>query len=229
MPGRNRVPDLSRRCPRCAFPPGSCLCAEIPRLATRTRLLVVRHAQERARTTSTVRWAALALERCEVLDHALRGAPLDLSRIPSSGAVVLFPSAGGPPRGDARAARGAPDRPAPARPAPVRSAAARLDPRSLLPDPLPHTLVVLDGSWGQARRMLQRIPPLRTMPRLSLPVREGERLRRPTVEGGMSTLEAIAAALELLGDTAAARALEELHRVAIARSMRLRWASGRAA
>jgi DTW domain-containing protein YfiP len=189
----------------------------------------VRHAQERARTTSTVRWAALALERCEVLDHALRGAPLDLSRIPSSGAVVLFPSAGGPPRGDAAGAGGAPGGPAQAGKAPDGAAAARRDPRSLLPDPLPHTLVVLDGSWGQARRMLQRIPPLRTMPRLSLPVREGERLRRPTVEGGMSTLEAIAAALDLLGDAPAARALEELHRLAVARSLRLRWSSGRAA
>ena len=198
-------------------------------------MLVVRHASERARTTSTVRWAALALERCEVLDHAVRGAPLDLGRIPCAGAVVLFPSHGGPPRAASPTTPDGP-RPGPGTLAPGPAAgrgghvpAPAVDPRSLLPDPRPDTLVVLDGSWAQARRMLQRIPPLRTMPRLSLPVRDVERLRRPTVEGGMSTLEAIAAALDLLGDAPAARALEALHRVAVARSLRLRWATGRAA
>jgi DTW domain-containing protein YfiP len=214
---RNRVPDLSRRCPRCAFPPDHCICAEIPRLASRTRVVVIRHAAERVRTTSTVRWAALALEGCEVLDHAVRGAPLDLARIPVRGAAVLFPSRGGPAAGR--------------RPFECAPAAARPQPdaRAGVPDPIPDTLVVLDGSWAQARRMLQRIPPLRTMPRLSLPVRDAERLRRPTVADGMSTLEAIAAALALLGDADAARGLEALHRVAVARSLRLRWSPGRAA
>ena len=197
---------------------------------------MIRHAAERVRTTSTVRWAALALERCEVLDHAVRGAPLDLARIPVRGAAVLFPSRGGPaPRRQPSlpASRSLPDpgsRPgslslegAPA------EAVAQVDARPGIPDPAPDTLVVLDGSWAQARRMLQRIPPLRTMPRLSLPVRDAERLRRPTVAGGMSTLEAIAAALELLGDAEAARALEALHRLAVARSLRLRWSPGKAA
>jgi DTW domain-containing protein YfiP len=216
---RNRVPDLSRRCPRCAFPPDACICAEIPLLASRARVVVIRHAAERVRTTSTVRWAALALDRCEVLDHGVRGAPLDLSRIPLRGAAVLFPSPGGP------AARRPSGPPAIGIPAGDPPAA----PPAVLPDPAPDALVVLDGSWAQARRMLQRIPPLRSLPRLSLPVRDAARLRRPTVAGGMSTLEAIAGALELLGDVEAARGLEALHRLAVARSLRLRWAPGKAA
>jgi DTW domain-containing protein YfiP len=199
---------------------------------------VIRHAAERVRTTSTVRWAALALERCEVLDHAVRGAPLDLARIPVRGAAVLFPSRGGPAPGrrpslppwrslpDSRSRPGTGSLPLEGAPA---AAVAHVDSRPGIPDPAPDTLVVLDGSWGQARRMLQRIPPLRTMPRLSLPVRDAERLRRPTVAGGMSTLEAIAAALELLGDAETARALEALHRLAVARSLRLRWSPGKAA
>jgi DTW domain-containing protein YfiP len=243
------VPDLSRRCPRCAFPPAHCICGEIPRLASRTRVVVVRHAAERARTTSTVRWAALALERCEILDHAVRGAPLDLGRIPVRGAAVLFPRQGGPaPRrapGPPRPPSGSPcpppgrdDAGAPAEvpaglaadpadsadPASPASAAAR---PPCVPDPAPEVLVVLDGSWAQARRMLQRLAPLRDLPRLSLPPRDAERLRRPTVAGGMSTLEAIADALELLGDGEAAGGLRAVHRLAVARGMRLRWAPGR--
>jgi DTW domain-containing protein len=74
---------------------------------------------------------------------------------------------------------------------------ARITPR---PAPRPDRLVVLDASWSQARRMLQRVPALRHLPRLSLPAPPvRERLRAPTVAGGMSTLEAMARALEWLG------------------------------
>jgi len=185
---RTRVPDLSRRCPRCYFPPAHCLCPSIPRLRTATRIVLVRHASERVRTTNTGRWAALALERCEVLEHGLAGAPLGEARIAPGRAAVLFPSGG---------------------------AAA--------PPPDLDVLVVLDGTWAQARRMLQRIPALQALPRLSLEAPPSDRLRRPTVPGGMSTLEAIAAALDLLGDRAAARALAEFHRLAVERGRALRW------
>ncbi|MCX5730672.1 MAG: DTW domain-containing protein [Deltaproteobacteria bacterium] len=131
---RRRVPDLSRRCSGCFFPPSHCLCVEVSRVENRTRVFMLRHWQERMRTTNSGRWAGLVLSRCEIVDHGVPGAPLDFSRIPTSGAAVLFPSpAGG------------------------------------ITSPLPQTLVVLDATWAQARRMLQRIPELQRLPRLSLP------------------------------------------------------------
>jgi DTW domain-containing protein YfiP len=146
----------------------------------RIRVFMIRHSQERVRTTNSGRWAALALSRCEIVDHAVEGEPLDFSRIPTTGAAVLFPSpAGG------------------------------------IPSPLPRTLVVLDATWSQARRMLQRIPELQTLPRLSLPGALAERLRRPTIE-------ALAAALELLGDAEAAGALTRTWRLAVDRGLSLR-------
>lgn len=68
-------------------------------------------------------------------------------------------------------------------------------------------LVVLDGSFRQARRMYKRIHALRALPELSLPPPRvaPHRLRQPPHAAGMSTLEAIAHALALLeGDAAAA-------------------------
>lgn len=61
-------------------------------------------------------------------------------------------------------------------------------------------LVVLDGSFRQARRMYKRIHALRQLPELALPAPSvaPHRLRQPPHEGGMSTLEAIAHALALL-------------------------------
>jgi DTW domain-containing protein YfiP len=71
--------------------------------------------------------------------------------------------------------------------------------------------------------MLQRIPVLQTLPRLSLPGFAAERLREPTVKEGMSTIEALAQALDLLGDTDAARALTRTWELAVERGLSLRW------
>jgi DTW domain-containing protein YfiP len=77
---------------------------------------------------------------------------------------------------------------------------------------------------------VQRLAPLQTLPRLALPPPPGAlRLRAPPAPGGMSTLEAIAAALELLGDQVSAAALRRLHDVAVEKTMRLKgmWPPGR--
>lgn len=88
--------------------------------------------------------------------------------------------------------------------------------------PSPRRLVVLDGSWSQARRMLQRLEVLRALPRLSLPVAEGRRSLRAAPPGGMSTLEAIARALELLEGPHLAAPLDRLHQAMVERVVRSR-------
>ena len=64
--------------------------------------------------------------------------------------------------------------------------------------PRPSTLVVLDGSWSQSRKMLQRVPQLRALRKWSLPAPPGRRSLRASPPGGMSSLEAIAEALAVL-------------------------------
>jgi len=91
------------------------------------------------------------------------------------------------------------------------------------PTPAPAVLVVPDGTWSQSRRMMQRIPALRTLPRLSLggpPA--GLRLRRPPAGHGMSTLEAIAGALAALGARDASERLLALHDAGVERVLRLK-------
>jgi len=92
--------------------------------------------------------------------------------------------------------------------------------------PPPRQVVVLDATWTQARRMIQRVPALRTLPRLAVPehllARRGDPIRRSRVAGGVCTLEAMAGALHLLGEGEAARALGALHAAALERSWRLR-------
>lgn len=85
----------------------------------------------------------------------------------------------------------------------------------------PSHLVVLDGTWRQARRMLRRLPRLAAVPRLSLAPQGDEvpRLRRAPSHVGLSTLEAVAGALDLLEGQGVGAPLRELQRLMFVRVM----------
>jgi DTW domain-containing protein YfiP len=79
-------------------------------------------------------------------------------------------------------------------------------------DPPPECVVVLDGTWAQARRMTHRIPQLDALRRLSPPpaLAPPRRTRRPPHPGGMATIEAIARAVALLESPEQAALLDAL-------------------
>jgi DTW domain-containing protein YfiP len=144
-------------------------------------VVFLRHFSERDRLTNTGHWASLALAGSRVLEQGVPGEPLDGSGLSAPGTWLLYPSPH-PPPADA---------------------------------PPPRRIVVPDGTWAQARRIVHRVPELRGLPRLPLPPQVAPAgVRRPPRRGngvgGMSTLEAVASALRVLGDTAAADRLEAL-------------------
>jgi DTW domain-containing protein YfiP len=57
------------RCPRCLFQHRVCLCADIPRIANRTRIVIVRHHLERFRSSNSGRLAQLALANSEIVEY----------------------------------------------------------------------------------------------------------------------------------------------------------------
>jgi DTW domain-containing protein YfiP len=155
-----------------------CVCAEIPRLQTTTRLVLLLHFREDKKPTNTGRLAALALSNSEV--H-VRGLPDELIDLRITGrAAVLYPSD---------------------------------DATILTPSEAPLTLIVPDGSWRQASKMPRREPMLRDLPRVKLPGVElpSLKMRRETTAFGMSTLAAIAHAIDILdGQGAPLLALDRL-------------------
>ena len=172
------------RCPRCLFRHEVCLCADIPRLVTRTRVVILRHHSEQMRSSNSGRLAHLALAGSVMRD--LHGHDRVAPDLPiGAGAWLVYPE--GPPR----------------RTAPV---------------PPPAELVFLDATWQQAKRMRQRTPALRGLPILSLDTVGGAlRMRKAPRPGHVSTIEAIAAALELVEGGEAPEALERLFQLAIER------------
>jgi DTW domain-containing protein len=94
-------------------------------------------------------------------------------------------------------------------------------PRTAAPVPPPKTIVILDGTWPQARRMRQRLLYLRGVRPLALaPIPAAQRLRNAPSTGQVSTIEAIATALRLLEGEAPAAALERLFAIAVAHAQR---------
>ena len=66
-----------------------CLCAMIPTVATRTRVVIVRHHLERWRSSNSGRLAHLALPNSEIIDHG--GAAGVAVLPPLAGAWLVFP------------------------------------------------------------------------------------------------------------------------------------------
>jgi DTW domain-containing protein YfiP len=182
------APDLAGRCVNCRVVTPFCLCAELEKVETRTRFVIVRHALEAWKSTNTGRIAMLALTNATLAPYGDEAGPFDATTIPSDG-WLLFPDG------------------------------------VTTPAEPPTTIVVLDGSWAQARRMTQRLPEVRRLPRFTLPAfKPLARLRSAPRADGMSTLEAIARTVEVLEGKAVA---EPLLRLAALHTERSRRARGR--
>jgi len=167
------------RCAGCGLPTSRCLCAALPRLDVRTRVVVVMHRIEALRSTNTGRLAAAMLARASLRIRGDRDRPDELP--PAGRRLVLFPAEGARPLAPADAA-----------------------------DDL--ILVVPDGTWSQARRIHRRDPAARDAETVTLPTvaTSAYALRRNAREGGLCTLEAIAAALAVLEGPSVATVLREV-------------------
>ena len=91
-----------------------------------------------------------------------------------------------------------------------REGAEIVPPERLRSPPRPLTIFVLDGTWGQARRMARTLPQVRDLPVVGLPEGATARwsLRAETVAGGMATVDAVAWLLGALEGELAAEPLE---------------------
>ena len=177
-----------------------CVCAEIPKLVTRTRLVLLIHYREARKPTNTGQLAARCLPNSEIGIIGDRDRP----GLPAIGehALLLYPADDAVPI--ARAIAANPDQ--------------------------PHTLIVPDGNWRQAAKMAKRVPGVERARHVTLdeveatPTEYG--LRREPKEGGLATLEAIARALRILEGERGAEI--EASMLAVFRLMvsRTRWLRG---
>lgn len=160
------------QCPHCLRPQTHCLCELIPQLESRTRVLLLQHPSEVNHALNTARLAALGLTNAELRVGEVFDDLAALLNPPGYRARLLFP-------GDD---------------------AQLIQAEMPQDEDLPLLLVVPDGTWRKARKLLHLNPLLAQLPRVTLP--EGAvsryRLRKAPGPGALSTLEAIVQALEIL-------------------------------
>jgi DTW domain-containing protein YfiP len=173
-----------------------CVCALIPRVCTRTRLLLVIHRYEARKPSNTGGLAAQCLANSEVLVRGHEGRPTAaLSPDPTTQRVFLFPHDEATPIA------------------------------KFADSPLPVTLIVPDGTWRQASKVRNRVPELCNVPCVSLPPAEPSiyRLRSEAHGHGLATIEAIARAMGILEGLHVQRALEHVFQAMVERTL---WARG---
>ena len=192
------------RCPECRLQEALCICAELPSVPTRTRVVVLLNQLEARKTTNTGRLAHRCLPNSEI---QLRG------HLKEEGRPAALED-------DTR--RVAPWLAAAARPLLLfpHADALPLDDR-WRDDPTPVTLIVPDGTWSQATRTRKRLKGLDQIPCVALTgeLLSGYRLRQAPRAGQLSTMEAIAHALGVLEGEATREALLRTHRLAVERTL----------
>ncbi len=178
MVAEPEVRAARERCYRCHKPAQLCLCQDLEPINNRTEIIILQHPRERFHPIGTARLAELGLRRVRrqvcwpERAFGYEGAPRFEGERLNLGprAGLLYPSEG-----------------------------AR-DLATLTPSERPEQLVVLDGTWYQARALYRDTPWLAALPhyRLDPAAPSRYRIRKEPRADYISTLEAILEALQLL-------------------------------
>jgi DTW domain-containing protein YfiP len=177
-----------------------CVCSLIPSppIVTRTRVVLVVHRTEDAKSTNTGRIAAACLSNREIVVRGHKGKPSEpLGWSDDAQPLLLFPFEDAKPLDEV-----------------ARTIHAR-----------PVVLIVPDGTWRQASKVRRRVPGMGDVPCVSVSgeARLPHRLRAEAHAHGLSTIEAIARALAILEGDAVRRTLETVFRSMVERTL---WTRG---
>ncbi len=158
-------PEPRRVCFRCMRPERVCYCSVLPKLTTRSRVVLLQHPRESRVAIGSAHMASLCLPSSELHVGVSWDDSKDLARVlsdPTRPAALLYPG------------EGAIDV--------VRH-----------PPPGPITLVVVDGTWWQARKLVRQSRVLSSLPRYAFvpPSPSEYRIRKEPHPDYVSTIEAL--------------------------------------
>ncbi|RYF57795.1 MAG: DTW domain-containing protein [Comamonadaceae bacterium] len=199
------------RCAGCGLLSAQCVCAHIAPIDNVTPVRVLQHPNEARHALNTARWVVAGLRQAQLISKPCF--TIEDWCVPGHEPVLLYPAdAHADATADALDVRA--DADADANAVDVRGdAGAAVDVAAAVVDePLPHhrsdsdahrvpcSLVVIDGTWKQAAAILRMHPELLALRRIALPAHLGSayRLRKSPRPDGLSTVEAVVAALDVL-------------------------------
>ena len=158
-------------CYACFRPQVLCYCDALPSVTSRTNVVIVQHPREQFHPINTARLVERSLSSCRVLRGNLARLDAEIAQLDlPESAALLFPSRDS------------------------------VDLSEIPESDKPSTVVVLDGTWHQAKVLLRQLPALSGLRRVRFTPDEPSeyRIRKEPKADYLSTLESIALVLETL-------------------------------
>jgi len=164
----------------------------------KTRISVVIHYSDITRTTNTGKWTPVVLSNSEVFIRGVKESPLDMTHaiLPDYHNLLLFPS----------------------------KDSQELNPEFLNSVSQPINLIVPDGNWNQAGKMVKREKQMVALPHVHLNIDKPTRYRLRTAahDHWISTFEAISRALGIVENQEVQKRMEYFFDVAVERVLFLK-------
>ncbi|MBX7144274.1 MAG: DTW domain-containing protein [Oligoflexia bacterium] len=190
----------THRCPKCRMLHDLCICQALPRIEINTRLVVAMHIAEKNKPTNSARLLQSMVNATETRYQGLQDQPLNLDDLAKSDRAVF-----------------------------VLFPEGSYSPSDLLGLGKPVTLIVPDGTWQQAKRIVHHITEHYRFPRVSVPLGAGGayKLRSADRADRLSTLEATARLLGVLEGAEVQAQLEQAFQLMVSRVLESRQRSKR--
>jgi DTW domain-containing protein YfiP len=183
------------RCPRCLIGLVLCVCEFIPQINLATKVILLIHKRETRRPTNTGRLLTLTLPHSELRVRGEKGQPMEERGLVTADreTLLFYPS----------------------------DEALELNAETLVKFKRPLTLVVPDGSWRQAGKMMNRVEALQGVTHVKLPAGPTPRLRlrKESKVGGLSTFEAVTRAIGIIEGLSFQMELEEFYKIYTERTL----------
>ncbi|QFT54101.1 tRNA-uridine aminocarboxypropyltransferase [Microbulbifer sp. THAF38] len=168
-------------CNTCLRPPKVCYCSALVSLASTIRVVIIQHPQEKKHPFNTGRMTHLCLSNSELM-VAETLSKYQLDTLLSDSSALLYPSL-----------EWLPD-------------STELDENRHLREKSSNRqatikqLIVIDATWKKSKRILHLNPLLQKLPRINLTggLESNYKIRKTSIADGLSTIESIATAMQLL-------------------------------
>jgi len=169
-----QTPRSRKTCKNCLRPLSVCYCDALVRVANQIKVLIIQHPLEKKHPFNTGRIAHLCLSNSELLIKETFS-QLEMELILSTPSTLLYPSLSWLLQT--------------VRPIELSKMTSEIQ-----------QLIVIDATWRKSKKILHLNPQLQALPRMSLigDLSSNYLIRKTTTANGLSTLESIVKALEIL-------------------------------
>ena len=175
-----------KTCQHCQRPLAVCYCTTLVNINNRIKVTIVLHPQEQKHPFNTGRIANLCLSNSEII-VAETFPKQSLEKLLSTPSALLYPSLPWLPEVEEICTTQSNQK--------ISQQDIQQNTQNII-----RQLIVIDATWRKSKKMLHLNPLLQTLPRINLTggLKSNYQIRKTSMENGLSTLESIVDAMQIL-------------------------------